>query len=59
MDLHALTVHELQALLAGGQVSARDLTEAFFRRIAALDGRVHAYVTLTREHAFAEADRAE
>jgi hypothetical protein len=37
--------------LASREVTARDLTEAFYRRIAALDDRVHAYVTLTREEA--------
>lgn len=59
MDLHALTIHELQDLLGTREVSARDLTEAFYRRIAALDDRVHAYVTLTPEQAFEQADRAD
>jgi len=59
MDLHALTIHELQDLLASREVNARDLTEAFYRRITALDDRVHAFVTLTREEAFEQADRAD
>ena len=59
MDLHALTIHELQDLLGTREVSARDLTAAFYRRIAALDDRVHAYVTLTPEQAFEQADRAD
>ena len=49
MDLHALTIHELHDLLDTREVSARDVTEAFYRRIEALDDRVHAYLTLTRE----------
>jgi aspartyl-tRNA(Asn)/glutamyl-tRNA(Gln) amidotransferase subunit A len=59
MDLHALTMHELQALLASREVSARDLTEAFYRRIEARDDCVHAYVTLTREQALEQADGAD
>jgi aspartyl-tRNA(Asn)/glutamyl-tRNA(Gln) amidotransferase subunit A len=59
MDFHALTMHELQALLASREVSARDLTGAFYRRIEARDDRVHAYLTLTREQAFEQADGAD
>ncbi|MGH8071481.1 MAG: Asp-tRNA(Asn)/Glu-tRNA(Gln) amidotransferase subunit GatA [Candidatus Entotheonellia bacterium] len=59
MDLHALTMHELHALLDKREVSARDVTEAFYRRIDALDDRVHAYLTLTRELALEQADQAD
>ncbi len=59
MDLHALTMHELHDLLGTREVSARDVTEAFYRRIEALDDRVHAYLTLTRERALEQADQAD
>jgi aspartyl-tRNA(Asn)/glutamyl-tRNA(Gln) amidotransferase subunit A len=59
MDLHALTIHELDDLLDTREVSARDVTEAFYHRIEALDDRVHAYLTLTRELALEQADRAD
>jgi aspartyl-tRNA(Asn)/glutamyl-tRNA(Gln) amidotransferase subunit A len=59
VDLHVLTMHELQDLLAKREVSAREVTEAFYRRIAALDDRVHAYLTLTRELALEQADEAD
>jgi aspartyl-tRNA(Asn)/glutamyl-tRNA(Gln) amidotransferase subunit A len=59
MDLHALTIHELHDLLDTREVSARDVTEAFYRRIEALDDRVHAYLTLTRELALEQADWAD
>jgi aspartyl-tRNA(Asn)/glutamyl-tRNA(Gln) amidotransferase subunit A len=59
MDLHALRIHELSDLLDKGEVSARDVTEAFYRRIDALDERVHAYLTLTRDLAFEQADLAD
>ena len=59
MDLHALTIHELCALLDKHEVSAREVTEAFYGRIDAVDDRVRAYLTLTRDLAFEQADRAD
>jgi aspartyl-tRNA(Asn)/glutamyl-tRNA(Gln) amidotransferase subunit A len=59
MDLHALTMHELHELLNTREVSARDVTEAFYRRIEELDDRVHAYLTLTREQALEQAEQAD
>jgi aspartyl-tRNA(Asn)/glutamyl-tRNA(Gln) amidotransferase subunit A len=59
MDLHALTMHELQDLLDKGEVNAREVTEAFYRRIETLEERVHAYLTLTRELALEQADQAD
>jgi aspartyl-tRNA(Asn)/glutamyl-tRNA(Gln) amidotransferase subunit A len=59
MDLHTLTMHELHDLLDRREISARDATEAFYRRIEALDDCVHAYLTLTRELALEQADRAD
>ncbi len=59
MDLHALTLHELSRLLATRVVSSREATEALYRRIDALDERLHAYLTLTRELALRQADAAD
>ncbi len=59
MDLHALTIHELSELLEKRAVSSRDITEAFYQRIDALDDRVHAYLTLTPELAYEQAERAD
>jgi aspartyl-tRNA(Asn)/glutamyl-tRNA(Gln) amidotransferase subunit A len=59
MDLPALTIHELSELLEGRVVSSRDLTAAFYRRIDALEDRVHAYLTLTPELAYEQADGAD
>ena len=56
MDLHALTLHEIHDLLDTREVSARDVTEAFYRRIETLDDRVHAYLTLTRALALEQAE---
>jgi aspartyl-tRNA(Asn)/glutamyl-tRNA(Gln) amidotransferase subunit A len=59
MDLHALTIHELNELLEKRAVSSREITEAFYQRIDALDDRVHAYLTLTPELAYQQAERAD
>jgi aspartyl-tRNA(Asn)/glutamyl-tRNA(Gln) amidotransferase subunit A len=59
MDLHALTIHELCALMDEREVSAREVTEAFYGRIDAVDDRVRAYLTLTRDLAFEQAERAD
>jgi aspartyl-tRNA(Asn)/glutamyl-tRNA(Gln) amidotransferase subunit A len=59
MDLHALTIHELHELLDKREISARDVTAAFYRRIETLEARVHAYLTLTPELALEQAERAD
>jgi aspartyl-tRNA(Asn)/glutamyl-tRNA(Gln) amidotransferase subunit A len=57
--LHTLTIHEARRLLAVGEISARALTQALLDRIAAVDARVRAYLTLTPDAALAAADRAD
>jgi aspartyl-tRNA(Asn)/glutamyl-tRNA(Gln) amidotransferase subunit A len=57
--LYSLTLHEARAGLAAGDFSSRELTQALLGRIAALDGSVHAYITVTPERALAQADAAD
>ncbi|MCC6731561.1 MAG: Asp-tRNA(Asn)/Glu-tRNA(Gln) amidotransferase subunit GatA [Chthonomonadales bacterium] len=54
-DLHNLTARALGALIAGRQVSAREAAEAFLARIEVADPGIHAFLTVTREHALADA----
>jgi aspartyl-tRNA(Asn)/glutamyl-tRNA(Gln) amidotransferase subunit A len=56
--LHDLTLAEASALLAAGAVSSVDLTRAALRRIAALDPKLHAFITVTAERAMEDAERA-
>ena len=51
--------HAARRLLAAGEISARELTQAVLERIDAVDGQVRAYLTLTPEDALAAADRAD
>jgi len=57
--LHWLAVHEAADLLARREVSSVELTRAALERIAALDDRIHAFLTLTEEEALAQARAAD
>ena len=59
MDLHFLTVHEAARLLRDRQISSRELTQAVLDRMAAVDERVHAFLTVTADAALADADGAD
>ena len=58
-ELHRRTAHEAQELLSNREVSARELTQASLDRIAAVDERIGAYLTVVEERALAQADAAD
>ncbi|MEX2500836.1 MAG: amidase [Trueperaceae bacterium] len=53
------TITEIGAALRSGAFTARELTEAYLARIERFDGQLHAVVSVTRERALREADRAD
>ena len=53
------TIHELTAAFATGAASPVTVTEGYLARIGALDARVGAYLTVTRDEALAAARAAE
>jgi aspartyl-tRNA(Asn)/glutamyl-tRNA(Gln) amidotransferase subunit A len=59
MELHQLTIHELQKLIRSGEVNSSDIVESVFKRIDAVEGSVHAYISSMRENAFEEAAKAD
>jgi aspartyl-tRNA(Asn)/glutamyl-tRNA(Gln) amidotransferase subunit A len=59
MNLCALTLHEAAERIRSREFSAEELTEDVFRRIADTDEKVHAYITLCRDRALAEAKQAD
>ena len=59
MELHALTIHELQDKLRSGETTAADILASVYDRIAAVDDKVHAYITLTKEEAELQAAAAD
>lgn len=57
--LHLLSLTDQIAGLAGGQFSSVELTQHYLDRIAALDGKVGSFITVTPEHALAQAQAAD
>ena len=55
IDVTTLTAHRCRELLAGGEVSALELTRAYLDRIAAVDGSVKAYLAVDEAGALAAA----
>jgi aspartyl-tRNA(Asn)/glutamyl-tRNA(Gln) amidotransferase subunit A len=58
-DLIDLSVAQMGGLLRGGELSSRELTQAFIERIERLEPDIHAFLTLTPELALAQARRAD
>ena len=59
MEFYELTIHELQARIRTGSVKATDVVDSLYKRIEAVESRVHAYITLTRELAGEQARKAD
>lgn len=55
MRLYQLTAHEIHALLINKELSAEELNNNIFDRIEAVDDKIGAYLTLTRESALERA----
>ena len=59
MELAGLTIHALHNKLISGEASATALTEAVLTRLAAVEERVHAYITVTPDPAQQQAAAAD
>jgi aspartyl-tRNA(Asn)/glutamyl-tRNA(Gln) amidotransferase subunit A len=59
MELYELTIHALQDKLRAGETTSAAITASVFGRIDSVEKDVHAYITLMRESALAEAARAD
>jgi aspartyl-tRNA(Asn)/glutamyl-tRNA(Gln) amidotransferase subunit A len=59
MELNQLTIHALQKLIRSGEVTSSDMVKSAFKRIDAVEGSVHAYITLMKDYAFEEASKAD
>lgn len=58
-QLCSLTIEEALAGLRAGDFSSVELTQAHLDRIAAVDGEIHAYLTVTASQALAQAQQAD
>lgn len=59
MELYDLTIHELHEKLKKKEITSLDLTEAFLKRIDAVEGKIKAYITVTKEDAIKQAMEAD
>ena len=59
MNLSALTIHEAREKLLKRKISALELTEAVFRRIAETQEKIRSYITLCYDTALKEAKQAD
>jgi aspartyl-tRNA(Asn)/glutamyl-tRNA(Gln) amidotransferase subunit A len=59
MELNELTIHELQKKLKEGETTSVEITESVFKRIDAVEDKVHSFITLMKDSAFEEAEKAD
>ena len=55
----SLTIASARDAIAARQISARELAADYFKRIAAHNGELNAYLTLSEERAYRQADRVD
>jgi len=59
LELHNLTISEAQEAISKGETTPIELTNAIFQRIEAIEEKIKAYVTLTKDSALNQARQAE
>jgi aspartyl-tRNA(Asn)/glutamyl-tRNA(Gln) amidotransferase subunit A len=59
MELFSRTIHELRDMLRNGDTTSREITASVLARIAAVDDKVRAYITVTGDEARAAAEQAD
>jgi aspartyl-tRNA(Asn)/glutamyl-tRNA(Gln) amidotransferase subunit A len=59
MELHQLTIHEVHDLLVKKKITSTEATEALYRHIREVEGKIKAYLLLTEEEAFRQAGQVD
>jgi aspartyl-tRNA(Asn)/glutamyl-tRNA(Gln) amidotransferase subunit A len=59
LEITELTVHELSEMLKNREMTSKELTEAYLRRIGEVDPKIRAYITVTRNEAIESAEVAD
>ncbi len=59
MRLCELTAHELRNMLRKKEISAREILDDTCCQIESMEGRINAYITLTKEKAYEDAERVD
>jgi aspartyl-tRNA(Asn)/glutamyl-tRNA(Gln) amidotransferase subunit A len=58
-ELHQLTIHEAHELLKQRKISSTELTKSLLKRLAEVEGKVHACVTIVEDSALQEAEKVD
>ncbi len=56
MELYKLTIHELKEKLKKREISARELTLEFIKRIERVEKDIHSFITITKDDALKQAE---
>ncbi|NWF54527.1 MAG: Asp-tRNA(Asn)/Glu-tRNA(Gln) amidotransferase subunit GatA [Syntrophaceae bacterium] len=59
MKLYQMTAHQLHQLLLRKEVTSREITQSVLQRVEEVEGRIHAFITLTPEMALEQAAAAD
>ncbi|MBF0223925.1 MAG: Asp-tRNA(Asn)/Glu-tRNA(Gln) amidotransferase subunit GatA [Desulfobacterales bacterium] len=59
MKLYDLTIHEAHKLLLDKKISSKEITKAVIDRIKKVEGKIDAYLTISEEEAFSQAEIAD
>ncbi len=59
MELHELSIQQAHELLVRREISSEELTQAYFKRIHALDPQIKSFITLCEDSALREAREAD
>ena len=59
LKLHELTIHQAHQLLKNKEITSGELTRSVLDRIAAVDGKIDAYLTVSEERAMEQARQAD
>ena len=59
MELYNLTLTEIAKKIKDREVSIKDVLDSTFKRIDEVEGKVDAFITITREEAYKEAEKLQ
>jgi aspartyl-tRNA(Asn)/glutamyl-tRNA(Gln) amidotransferase subunit A len=59
VELYSLSVEEALTAIDRGEISPVELTDAIFKRIEAVEDKIHSFVTLDKENSLIQARRTE
>jgi aspartyl-tRNA(Asn)/glutamyl-tRNA(Gln) amidotransferase subunit A len=59
LELHYLTIHEAHELLRRREITSVELTQAVLERVASVEEKIGAFVTITEDMALAQARKAD